>query len=167
MSNLKNLLLGQLETGAFLFDKFTSDLSDEEYFKLPVPNTNHVAWNVGHIAVSEDSEVAAITGGTMKLSDDLRKIFSQSSECAGEPSMYPSRRDIDEMYNNVRANTTEQLKMFDEKKWDDASPEDWPTDMFPTLGSMWSILPTHQFWHIGQITVCRQSLGKSRVLGAG
>ncbi len=167
MSNMKDLLLGQLETGEFLFDKFTSDLSDGEYFKLPAPNTNHVAWNVGHIATSEDSMVAAVTGSEMKLPEDLHKMFGGSSECFEDAAKYPSRGEIDEMRINARANAIEQLKMFDEVKWGDQSPEGWPTDLFPTLGSIWALLPTHQFWHIGQITVCRQTLGKSRVLGAG
>ncbi len=167
MSSMKDLLPGQLEMGGFLFDKFTSDLSDAEYFKRPAPNTNHVAWNVGHIATSEDSMVAAITGGAMKLSEDLHKLFGGSSECLDDSTKYPSRGELDEMYKNARAITIEQFNMFDEAKWSDPAPEGWPADMFPTLGSIWAILPTHQFWHIGQITVCRQTMGKARVLGAG
>jgi len=161
------MLLAQLGTGEYLFDKFTSDLSDAEYFKLPAKNTNHIAWNLGHIATSEDSMVAAVTGSPMKFDEKLHERFGGSSECLDDPAQYPSRGEIDEMRRNARANAIEQLKMFDEAKWDNPAPEGWPADLFPTLGSVWALLATHQFWHIGQITVCRQTLGKPRVLGAG
>lgn len=167
MISVKEMLLAQLGTGEYLFDKFTSDLSDAEYFKVPAANTNHVAWNIGHIATSEDSMVAAVTGGSMKFSQDLHKMFGGSSECFEDAAKYPSRGEIDEMRQNARANAIEQIKMFDEAKWNDPAPQGWPTDLFPTLGSVWALLATHQFWHIGQITVCRQTLGKSRVLGMG
>lgn len=42
--------------------------------------------------------------------------------------------------------------------------EGWDKSVFPTMGTMWGLHGTHQFWHLGQLTVCRQVMRKKRVL---
>ena len=165
MASGKDIVAGQLAVGQYLIEKFTGDLTDEEFFTAPVSGANHAGWVLGHIAVSEDSLCAVATGSDKRIPEATQKLFGGESECSNERSKYPSRKEIEELYRRTRAHTLEALKSFDEGKWDDPSPEGWPKEVFPTLGSMWSMQGTHLFWHIGQITVCRQALKKKRVLG--
>lgn len=165
MASAKDVLLAQLGTGAYLFEKFTSDLSDEEYFKVPVADGNHAAWNVGHIACSEDSMVAGITGDKMHVAEDTRELFKGGSVCTPGASTYPARGDIDKMLHEARERTVDALKTFDDAKWDEPSPDDYPKEVFPTIGSIWGMIGTHQFWHIGELAVCRKALKKPPALG--
>ena len=162
MSSLKDVLLSQLRTGQHFFEKFTADLSDAEYFKPPVEGGNHAAWIVGHVACSEDSILSQLIGTPKRIPDTSHELFKGGSTCLADASRYPSRKQIDELFRNSRARTIEELTRFDETKWNEPSPAGWST--FPTLGAMWGLQGTHQFWHLGQLAVCRQALNKKRVL---
>ena len=164
MSTAKSAILEQLGLGQYLFDKFTADLSDAEYFKSPIPGANHAGWIVGHVAVSEDSLVAAATGKAKRIPEATQDLFKGGSKCEANASKYPSRKEIDELYKNSRAHTLEALKASDDSRWGAPSPEGFTKDVFPTMGSIWNLLGTHQYWHIGQLTVCRTALNKPHVL---
>lgn len=165
MASAKDVLLAQLGTGAYLFDKFTADLSDEEYFKVPVADGNHAAWNVGHIACSEDSMVEGITSGKKHIAEETHELFKGGSVCTPGATTYPTRADIDKMLHEARERTVCALKAFDDAKWEEPSPEGYPKEVFPTIGAVWGMIGAHQFWHIGELAVCRKALKKPLVLG--
>lgn len=164
MPTTKDVLLFQLQTGQMLFQQYSEDLSDQEYFQPPVEGANHAAWILGHIAASEDSMTASITGTPKHLPDSIHDTFQMGSTCVADASKYPTRKEIDDMFINTRANVLEALQTFDDSKWNDPSPEGYPKDFFPTIGSIWSMIGVHQFWHIGQLTVCRQAMKKKNKL---
>ncbi len=164
MATAKDMILEQLGIGQFLLEKFTADLSDDEYFKIPAEGANHPAWIIGHIAVSEDSLVAAATGGEKEIAESLQELFKGGSKCVADAATYPTRTEIDELFKTSRARTVEALKAADESTWGNPSPEGFSKDVFPTMGTIWGMQGTHQFWHIGQLTVCRAVLKKPAVL---
>ena len=77
MASAKEVVLQQLQSGQYFYEKFTADLSDSEYFKPPAEGANHAAWLLGHVACSEDSLVAQITGGTKRLPEvGMRRVLA-------------------------------------------------------------------------------------------
>lgn len=164
MASAIDVLIAQLQSGKTFFDMFTSDLSDEEYFQLPCNGSNHVAWNVGHIACSEDSITAQLTGTTPRIAEATNVLFKGGSTCLADASKYPPRKEIDTHFRDSRSRTVEALLSFDTSKWGLPSPERWLKSPFPTIGALWGLQGTHQFWHLGQITVCRQAMGKKRFM---
>jgi len=165
MESKKDVILNQFATSEFLYTKLTADLSDDEYFKVPMDGTNHVAWCLGHMAVSEDRMAAAATGTEPRTSEAIQDLFKGGSTCHADASKYPSRAEIDAMFRDRRTNTVEKLQAFDESKWSDPAPEAMKSDLFPTLGAIWTLMGTHPFWHVGHVTVCRAALGKGQALG--
>ena len=123
-----------------------------------------MAWLLGHVACSEDSLVAQITGGGKRIPDATHELFKGGSACVANASKYPSRTQIDELFRNSRANTMETLTKYDDRKWGDPPPPGWDKSLFPTIGAIWALQGTHQFWHLGQLVVCRQAMKKKRVL---
>lgn len=165
MESKKDVILNQLAMSEFLYTKLTADLSDEEYFKAPVAGGNHVAWCLGHMAVSEDRLSAAATGTKPQTSEATQELFKGGSKCHPDASKYPSRAEIDALFRDNHAHIIEKLKAFDESKWNDPAPEGVKSEVLPTLGAIWSLTGIHPFWHVGHITVCRVALGKGYVLG--
>lgn len=165
MSSVKDVIHRQLQDGQTLIDMLTKDMSDSEYFVAPLDGANHIGWILGHIACTEDWVVAAMTGSPWRIASSVRERFEYDSICLPDASMYPSRPKIDQLFRNARENTVETLQASDEGEWDDPPPEGMPRAYFPTLGAVWGKQATHQFWHVGQITVCRTALGKPRVFG--
>ena len=165
MADVKDVILQQLGTADYLLGQFTGDLTNEEFFKMPLDGANHAAWIVGHVACSEDSIVAAITSGAKRIPEVTSELFKGGSVCVPDASKYPSRRELEELLKDSRAHTVEALKTYDAGKWDDPSPEGWSKEIFPTMGVLWGLIGTHVFWHIGQLTVCRAAMSKKHVLG--
>lgn len=166
MAGPKDVVVHQLKFGQTLFQMFTSDLSDEEYFIPAAEGTNHVAWVLGHIAQTEDWMVSLLTGAERTVSEDVQKLFGGSSECVPDAGKYPSRKTLDDLFHDNRARAIEAAGLFDDSRWDDTAPEGGlPVDSFPTVGSIWGMMGMHQFWHLGQLTTCRSAMKKKRVLG--
>jgi hypothetical protein len=165
MSYVKGVVLGQLEEGHTLIELLTKDLSEREYFRLPVKGANHIAWILGHIACTEDWAVAALTGSSQRVKRITHDLFGSGSTCVAHRSRYPKRSEIDDLFRTARARTAEVLTAFDLVNWDDPSPDAMPNALFPTKGSVWARQATHQYWHIGQMAVCRVAMHKPRVFG--
>lgn len=164
MSTAKDIILNQLQSGNYLIEKFTADLSDAEYFEPPVAGSNHAAWILGHIACSEDWMVSQLTEAKPRIAEATHALFKGGSKCLPDASKYPTRKQVDELFRNTRAHTIEALKIFDAATFDRPGLESLPKELFPTIGSAWALQGTHQFWHIGQLSVCRAALKKPAVL---
>ena len=50
MASGKDIVAGQLATGQYLIEKFTADLSDEEFFTATVAGAKHAGWVSSHLA---------------------------------------------------------------------------------------------------------------------
>ncbi len=166
MASPKDVVVQQLMFGQTLFEMFTSDLSNEEYFIPAAEGTNHVAWVLGHIAQTEDWMIGLLTGAERTVSEDLQELFGGSSECSPDASKYPQRKELDDIVRSNRARAIRAAQTVDDSCWDDVAPEGGlPQNFFPTVGSIWGLVGTHQFWHLGQLTTCRSVMKKKRVLG--
>ncbi len=163
MASPKDVVKMQLDQGSGLFEGFTKDLSDEEFFKPAVPDGNHTAWLIGHVATSEVEMLSAITGKEPETPENLSELFRGGAPCNQDPAAYPARHEIDELMKSTRANTNKILATFDDTRWDEESPDTPFKDMFPTLGSIFALTALHQFWHLGQIADNRRALNKAPI----
>jgi len=144
MSIAKNVIQNQLDTGMFLIEKFTADLSDQDYFHAPVASSNHTAWILGHLATSDDRMLSTITGKPHRLAKDHHELFRGGAPCDPSPSRYPARKAMDELFRTQRAHVVEALKMADQKSWDEPCPDENMRRFFPTVGvSVDRYLKTH------------------------
>ena len=164
MPSAKDIILAQLQMGERLIGMFTADLSDEEYFRPAVEGTNHTAWILGHLACTEDWAVSALAGVDNRIPDTTRDLYRGASECLSDATKFASRKEIDEMFSTARARTMEALHQADEARWGDESPDTFPKPFIATVGAVWGLQATHQFWHIGQLTTCRAAMKKKSVL---
>lgn len=164
MASPKDVIADQLQRSAFLFQTFTKDFSDAEYFQPAVSGSNHAAWVVGHIACAEDWGRWLLTGAAKQIDEPTHALFKGGSNCMPDAGKYPSRQAIDMMFQNSRARLSDALGAFDVRRWDEPTPEQGPRKQFGTLGAVWGLMGFHPFWHIGQLTTCRVALKKKAML---
>ena len=160
----QQIILGQLQTGEKMLQVFTADLTDAEYFKPATPGTNHTAWILIHLACTEDWSIAKLSNTAIQIPKTTHDAFGGGTTCDPDPAKHPSRGEIDKMFRTTRERLYAALASSDVGTWDDASPEGFPKEFFPTVGAVWSMQALHQYWHIGQLTTCRATLGKKRAL---
>lgn len=161
---VKELITNQLQASKFLFDAFSKDFTDADAQVQPCPNGNHLNWMLVHMAVSEDSMIAALTGQPKKLSEALHKSYGGGSVCKADDGM--TRAEALKLYGDSLNRTLDFVKTFDESRYNEKAPAGFPP-LFPTVGSVLGLLAAHPFWHVGQLTVNRQFLKKPKVLGQG
>ena len=58
--NAKDAMKASLDSTMYMMKMFLEDLSDADFLVRPVPNANHIAWQLGHLIVSEADIAKAI-----------------------------------------------------------------------------------------------------------
>lgn len=164
MISPKDVIADQLQRSAYLFQTFTQDFTDAEYFLPAVAGSNHAAWILGHIACAEDWGRWLLTGSAKQINESPHALFKGGSTCVADAAKYPSRLAVDALFQESRARLVEALGTFDPGRWEEPTPEHGPRKQFATLGALWALMGFHPFWHIGQLTTCRVALKKKAML---
>ena len=112
MISAKDIILGQLKCGQYLIETFTADLTDAEYYKPPVAGGNQRGvdpWpprlhrGLGRVGLQRKVR--------NHISQVTRAIFKPGNPCLPDASKYPTRKEMDELFKNSRANLVEKLMM--------------------------------------------------------
>ena len=160
----KDVLRNQLASGDNLIEMFSQDFSDEEYL-YQLPNGGQTTlWIIGHLAVSEDWMLSKISRGEVKISPEMHEKFQGGTAPTGNAEDNPSIDEVKQLFKEQRERTLAALDESDTDTWENESPED-VRQFFPTIGGLWSLMATHEFWHFGQLSVIRRNLEKPSALG--
>lgn len=158
--NAKQLAVNQLQASKWLFDNFIKDFSEADARRQPCEGGNHLNWILVHLAVSEDSITASISGGPKRYAEALHKAYGGGSACKADDGM--TLAEARRMYDESHARTLDFIGKLPDARLADKAPEGMPP-LFPTVGAVLGLLATHPFWHFGQLTVTRAALKKPRV----
>ena len=164
MADAKETVKQQLQMGENLLKMFSSDFSDADGLVQPVEGGCHLIWILGHLATTQDWAVSKLTGQPNRVPQKLIDLFKGGSKVAADAKRYPPRAEVEDLFRQTQAATIKALDVFDEKRWSDPSPDGVPREYFPTAGSLWGMMGTHTFWHVGQLTDIRRRLGKPQRL---
>ena len=159
-ANSHRLIIDQLSSGSFLLTRAVEDFDDRE-FHVRLPGRGESAnWIFGHLAINEDWFLHVLTGSNQEVSASLRdKYFADESPPADPGTEIVGRDEILDLFLGNRQRVISALEKEDPSNWDGSPPVGLPP-IFETLGSVWGILGTHQYWHLGQIMTIRQMLAK-------
>lgn len=139
-------------------DRFSTGFADNQMTAMPTPTSNHVLWNLGHLAVSNAWFASMVDGAPVGVEDSWDKMFGMNSKPVADASGYPSIADVRAMYQK----TAERLE--------DAARARSDADLLqPPTGESGGFLSDkldsiikaawHEGWHLGQIAEIRKSLG--------
>lgn len=141
---------------------YLADLSDADLLVRPTAGANHIAWQLGHLIVSETKGfLPFIPGATVP---ELPSGFAEKhtkDTAAAEPAVgFCSKAEYLDLYDRVRSATLAALEKLSEADLD--LPNTGPLKGFaPTVGSLLLMAGNHEMMHAGQFSVVRRKLGKS------
>lgn len=134
-----------------------------DWFRQPQPGINHVAWQVGHLAVAQywltmnrvrgqRPEDAAL------LSEAFLQRYGRLSQPDPNPAQNPTPAELRATLDRVHAAALRELEQVPDSELD--QPVGKPHPMFSTkLGAiLWSA--QHEMLHAGQIGLLRRLFGK-------
>lgn len=159
------MLRGATEQFAFA-RRYTLELLDatpkDRWFEIPEGLPTNIAWQVGHLTVSQYGLLLFRLRG--RVPEDLslipgkfRKMYSRTSAPSADPASQPSAdellarmSEVDKLARSQLASVTPEVLL---------EPVDMPYTAYPIKLGAILFCPLHEHIHAGQIGLIRRSLG--------
>lgn len=134
----------------------------ELWFDMPAGLSTHIAWQVGHLTVSQYGLLMFRIRG--RSPDDLelipsrfRKAYSRSSKPSSDTSRQPSALELRERMGLVYERALKELEKVTAETL--LEPVDMPYAAYPNKLGAILFCPIHEHTHIGQIGLLRRAFG--------
>jgi hypothetical protein len=161
--NFKDSIRSSLNVADFMVHGYLADITPQELVLRPVPEANHIAWQLGHLIASERHLVeAAVPGSMPDLPEGFAERHRRDGPVSDNPSDYFSKDEYLKLAKSIRAATLRALDQIDESELDKPVTARVPPfvkcagDCFATIGPHWTL-------HAGQWVVVRRKLGRPRM----
>lgn len=151
MSKLKEAIRRQLDTSGTLLLRASKTLTDKDFFS-ETPTSASVAWTLNHLAALQDWSVNRVFKSTSpKMDRSTREAFKGGRPVTdADRDKLGSKSEIEANFAQEQFETIRALDTFDDDLWNVSTLSGC---RFPTYGILWEHLATHNFWHLGAISV--------------
>jgi hypothetical protein len=159
--NAKDAIKTALRATQNMMEMYLKDLSDADILVRPVPNANHIAWQMGHLISAEPQLLAnGFPSGTYpELPSGFAEQHGKSTSSSDSPKGFGAKKDYLDLFNKMRNATVAALDKMPESDLD--KPTQGQMAQFaPTFGALLLLQSNHTLMHMGQFTVVRRKLGK-------
>jgi uncharacterized damage-inducible protein DinB len=151
---------GALKTSKMIMIAYLSDLQDEELLIRLFPSSNHIAWQLGHLIVSEYKIMENIKPGfCTPLTDEFIANHSKDAASVDDKAKFETKEHYIELYKQQRDATIDILNSFTAEELSNPGPE-FLKRVADTIGGAIQFLALHELTHCGQFVPLRRKLGK-------
>jgi hypothetical protein len=158
--NAKDAIQTALTSTQSMLGMYLGDLSDADLVVRPVPNANHIAWQLGHLISSEQKLAAQVPGAAYpELPAGFAEHHDSKNASVDPPKGFGSKASYLDLFNKTRAATLANLAKLKEADLDKPTQGQMAA-YAPTLGALLLLVSNHTLMHMGQFTVVRRKLGK-------
>lgn len=150
-----------LEPVAFVVAQYLNDLSDSELFVRPHPGMNHIAWQLGHLILSEHDHINAVTGDRMPpLPGGFREQHARTAANTDDRSCFCTKDGYVRLMREQRSAALTLLAGMSDAELMQPSPQSLGY-LGATVGCVFASQSLHWMMHAGQWAVVRRMLGRS------
>jgi hypothetical protein len=159
--NGKDAIKTALRGTAHLLNWYLSDLSDADLLVRPVPGANHIAWQLGHLIVAEDSLIGKhIPGASFpELPAGFREKHTKEAASSDAPTAFLKKTEYLSLFNNLREMSVTAVDKLSDADLDRPNTGNM-AKFAPTLGELLLLQSNHTMMHVGQFSAVRRKLGK-------
>jgi uncharacterized damage-inducible protein DinB len=156
----KEAIQRALQSTQQLLGMYLGDMSDQDLLVRPVPNANHIGWQIGHLIASEQEMVKILPGARFpELPTGFVEQHKPANAGTEPPKGFATKAQYLDLFNKTRAATLAALDKLTDADLD--RPTTGPMAQWaPTLGALLLLTANHTMMHAGQFTVVRRKLGK-------
>jgi hypothetical protein len=142
-----------------LVDWYLSDLSDADILVRPVPNANHIAWQIGHLISGEAFLVKQGIADVQYPELPTGFVERHSTEASKSDTGFLTKKQYLDLFNKQREITIAAVGKLTDADLD--KPTNGKMAQFaPKVGNLLFLTANHTTMHTGQWTVVRRKLGK-------
>ena len=156
--DFKDAVRKSMELADFMVEKYVTDLTPEEMLTRPVPEANHVAWQLGHLIAAERMLVEGGVPGSMPpLPAGFAERHNKDTAKSDKPGDFLTKGEYLKLAKEIRAATLKVLDSAPNTDFDKPVTGKVPPfvqsigDCFVTVGSHWTM-------HAGQWVALRRKL---------
>lgn len=144
----------------YIVERYLEDLSDEDLLVRPLPDMNHIAWQLGHLIFSEYWHLdQAFPGRLTSLDASFIKNHSRENVKSDRTEDFLTKAEYLSLMRSQRQETFKILETLDETSLAKPTPDSL-SYFGPTIASVFLGEITHWMMHAGQWAVIRRKLGK-------
>lgn len=150
----------ELNLPDFVVKGYLQDLSDEDLMRRPVPNANHIAWQLGHLISSENQLQNMVCPDSMPaLPEGFAEQHDKPTATSDDPAAFCSKDEYLKLMDEQRAGTLALLDKLSDEDLGKPAPE--KIQQFgATVGAVIAGQSAHWMMHAGQWVIVRRQLGK-------
>ena len=156
----KDVIKNTMDTCHQVLAAYLGDLSDAELMVRPVPEANHIAWQLGHLIGAEQKMITDAGYGMPDLPAGFAEAHTPETASSDDPARFHTKEQYLSWMEEQRAGTLAALAALPEAELDKASPEPM-REWAPTLGVVFNMIGIHEMMHAGQFAVVRRKLDKA------
>jgi hypothetical protein len=157
----KDAVKHALNSTQYIVKWYLSDLSDADLLVRPIPEANHIAWQLGHLVYAErgmmSKEFADIP--FPELPAGFAQQHSKATAGMNPPTGFATKEEYLGLLHKVRSATLAGLEQINDADLDRPAIGEMAR-VAPTLGAMLLLQANHAMMHAGQFTVVRRKLVK-------
>lgn len=157
----KDAIKSALKQTQGTLEMFLSDLSDADLLVRPVPNANHIAWQLGHLITAEAGLVhmELPDAAYPKLPEGFEQQHSKETAAMDPPKGFLTKGEYIALAKQARGTTVALLDTLSDADLERACTgrmAKWT----PKLADLLLLVSSHTMMHAGQFSVVRRKLGK-------
>ncbi len=158
--DLKHAVLSTLTSSQAVVDAYLEDLTDRDILVRAVPNTNHIAWQLGHLISSERNLMEAVRPGAVgALPDGFAEKHNKATAGSDDPLKFLTKAEYRALAARVRADVRSTLEALPMAEFDRKVEGGLPP-FLKNVGDVLLFLGAHWHMHAGQWAIIRRTLGK-------
>ena len=155
----KDVIKNTSDMGHEVLTAYLSDLSDADLMVRPVPQANHIAWQLGHLIASENKMMTDAGYKMPDLPDGFAESYTPETSKSDDAAKFHKKDQYLAWMAEQRAGAFSALAAVPETDLDKATPESM-REYAPTVGAAFNILGIHDMMHAAQFVAVRRKLGK-------
>jgi len=155
-SNIK----GMFKFNTDIINKAIAEVKDEDWFRTPGDDSNHLLWMLGHVVVHRGM-VLKLFGTDWNTS--WSPLFARGSERV-DATQYPSIDEMRDAWNQISEQLKTTLNESSAETLGSSAPEGMPSFDKTVSGSV-AFFAFHDCYHTGQMSFLRKWLGYGQTVG--
>ncbi|MFG0329017.1 MAG: DinB family protein [Phycisphaerales bacterium] len=161
MTTTAQYLANTLKTTLDYADRVAADIPADQFAHKPHPTINHPAWLYGHLSTYPDKLLPMIGHEDLsKPNTRFVELFKAGTDCADDPSIYPSKDEIMAEFRSKHATILRVLPEVSDEILDRENPWEPTKQVFPKVGhAVQFIFANHIMMHLGQASAWRRCVG--------
>jgi hypothetical protein len=155
----KEAIRSSIEFSFMVTETYVKDLSDAELMVRSVPGTNHAAWQLGHLIVSNHGMAEKLGHNVPALPENFAEAHTKETATSDDPKKFFGQVEYMRLMQVSKEVALAAVDATPEAQLDAPSPE--PMRAYaPTVGGILNLLGAHWLMHAGQLVPIRRKLGR-------